>query len=120
MTSLVQYPNKLQGITYASPESPYTVRFVTGRSNKVIQGIRLDNFATEIIANYPNRVTVGETVITDPVSVRVRVSGAPDSRKAIKAVIEALSAQLTIWESESVYLGFQPTTAPTLPTFTAG
>lgn len=118
MTSLVQYPSKTAGITFATPESPYTLRVVTNRTSKVIQGVRLDNFATEVIANYPNRLAVGDNEITDPVSVRIRVSGTPDSRKAVRAMIEALSAQLVQWETESVYLGFQPETAPTLPVFT--
>lgn len=115
MPNLQVYRRDAKGITYATPTSPYTVRFKTNHSTKSLQGVRVDHFKTEVIANEPVNHDVSNVTITDPVSIRISVSGSNLSQARITEILTALSSQLVTWSNESAYLGFEPKTLPIIP-----
>lgn len=103
------------GVVYASTTKPdLTVRFRGAQQNKSLGSIATTNFLQEIIVNDHNEVTVGATTAKDPVSVRVRVSAAKESKTRVSALLAALATQLTVWDGEGVFQGFDPDTAPTI------
>lgn len=104
------------GSLFADPLKPSaTCRFKTTQSPKTIDGIRLNNYVTEIIFNDTSPVTAGEKTANDLLSVRVRVSGALESQARIKSILQSLAAQCDLWVVEDVLIGFEPTTAPINP-----
>jgi len=108
--------HQANGTIFADPADPdYTVRFKTTSSSKVISGVSLQNFVSEIIVNDTNHVVLGSTDVSDKLSIRLRISGSMDSRARLSEIIAALSAQLTTWDAENVYIGFEPTTLPSVP-----
>lgn len=115
-TNTKVYSRGANGILYADPANPgFTVRFKTSTTQKVIDGLRMDNFATEIIVNEAHIATVGTEQFSDPLSVRIRVSGAAVSMDRLKTVLSSIATQLTAWGTEDVLLGFEPTTVPVNP-----
>lgn len=101
------------GVTYSAPTEPdLTVRFKTVQSQKNVGGKTLTNFAHEIIINDANPVTVGSDTVNDQVSVRIRISGANESRARISEILAELAAKLVTWDGEDVFIGFEPVTAP--------
>lgn len=105
-----------EGPIYADPLKPdFTVRFKTTSAAKSLNGVRTENYITEIILNDSNSVTIGNVNAIDAVSVRLRVSGSAQSMTRVKAIVDNLGTQLAEWTDEKVLLGFNPTTAPTNP-----
>lgn len=103
------------GVTYADPAKPdTTVRFRFSSAVKQLNGVSVPNYATEIIMNDNNAVTVGSVSAQDAISVRVRVSGSLESKARLSQFIATLCAQLDIWDSENVMQGFRPSTAPVI------
>jgi hypothetical protein len=101
------------GVTYSAPTDPeLTVRFKTAVSSKSIGGISLQNYLSEIIMNDLHTVTVGSSTANDPISVRLRISGALESRTRVAEMLTELASRIATWESEDVFIGFEPTTAP--------
>lgn len=115
--SNMQLQQHLQdGSIWSDPVKPTaTCRFKTSRSPKSIDGVRVDNYVTEIIFNDTNAVTVGERPANDAVSIRIRVSGSVDSHTRVKAILLSLATQVDEWATENVLLGFEPKTAPINP-----
>lgn len=110
------YSRGANGILYADPTNPgFTVRFKTSTTQKVIDGLRMDNYATEIIVNEAYIATVGSEQFSDPLSIRIRVSGAAVSMARLKLVLGSVAAQLRTWGTEDVLLGFEPVTVPVNP-----
>lgn len=105
------------GVTYADPTKPdCTVRFRASSTTKVLNGVAIPNYATEIIINDQNSITVGSVSAQDPLSIRVRVSGALASKTRLRNLLTSLAAQLATWETENVIQGFRPSTAPVITT----
>jgi len=105
------------GVTYADPAKPdTTVRFRFTNTIKQLNGVSVPNYATEIIVNDNNPVTVGEVSAQDALSVRIRVSGTLSSKARLHLILDSLAAQLGAWEAENVMQGFRPSTAPVLLT----
>lgn len=103
------------GITYADPAKPdTTVRFRFSSTVKQLNGVSVPNYATEIIANDNNAVTVGEVSAQDALSVRVRVSGTLLSKGRLRDILTSIAAQCATWETENVMQGFRPATAPAI------
>lgn len=103
------------GVTYADPAKPdMTIRFRSSTIQKSLNGIQMPNYAVEIIANDNNSITVGSETCLDPISVRLRVSGAIQSKGRLRDIITSIAAQLGTWETENVMQGFAPTTAPAI------
>lgn len=103
------------GITYGNPSKPdTTVRFRFGSTSKVLNGVTVPNYATEIIVNDNNPVTVGGVSAQDALSIRLRVSGALESKARLRQLLSSLVDQLEQWETENVMQGFRPATAPIL------
>ena len=101
------------GITYADPAKPdMLVRFRYGTTSKVLNGVPVPNYATEIIANDNNSITVGGVAALDALSVRIRVSGSLSSKGRLRDILTSLAAKLATWETENVMQGFRPVTAP--------
>lgn len=104
------------GIVFADPSDPdLIVRFKNARSNKTLNGVSTTNYATEIICNDDNVVSIGGVSANDAVSVRIRISGSAASSTRIGVLLTALAAQLPVWQSEGAFVGFEPTTAPVIP-----
>jgi len=105
------------GVIYSDPAKPdLTVRFRNTSVNKTLNGIAVRNQLCEIIINDQNQVAVADGVYAnDAVSVRLRVSGATLSSARLAILIHALADQMTIWSTEHVFDGFNPTTAPVIP-----
>lgn len=103
------------GVTYAVPAKPdTTIRFRFTSAVKVLNGVSVPNYATELIVNDNNSVTVGGVSAIDALSVRLRVSGALESKARLRQLLLSIVAQLGTWETENVMQGFRPTTAPVL------
>lgn len=103
------------GVTYADPAKPdMTVRFRFANASKTLNGVPVANYACEIIYNDNNAVTVGGVSAKDAVSIRVRVSGALESKTRLSQLISSLAAQIHTWDTENVMQGFRPVTAPVL------
>lgn len=103
------------GVTYADPAKPdMTVRFRNSSVNKTLNGVVTPNYATEIIANDNNSITVGGQSALDALSVRIRVSGTLSSKARLRDILTSIAAQLPTWETENVMQGFRPSTAPAI------
>lgn len=103
------------GITYADPAKPdTTIRFRFGSSVKTLNGVAVPNYATEIIVNDNNSITVGDLSAQDALSIRLRVSGALASKTRLRQLLTSLAAQVGTWETENVMQGFRPGTAPVI------
>lgn len=103
------------GITYANPAKPdTTIRFRFSGSTKALNGVTVPNYASEIIVNDNNEVTVGDVTAQDALSLRLRVSGSLGSKARLRQLLLSLVAQLGTWETENVMQGFRPTTAPVI------
>lgn len=103
------------GVIYADPADPdLTVRFRNTSSVKNLNGTPVKNYTTEVIYNDSNTITVGAANAEDALSVRLRVSGASQSSARIRQLLLGLAAQVGTWETEKVFVGFAPTTAPTI------
>lgn len=103
------------GVTYADPAKPdCQVRFRFTSVNKSLSGVQVPNYATEIIVNDNNAVTVGGVAALDPLSVRVRVSGTLESKARLRDLLTSIAAQMSTWETENVMQGFRPATAPSI------
>lgn len=103
------------GITYADPAKPdTTVRFRFTNTVKQLNGVSVPNYATEIIANDNNSITVGGVSAQDALSVRVRVSGTLLSKARLRDILTSVAASMAQWETENVMQGFRPATAPAI------
>lgn len=104
------------GVIFVDPDHPtFQVRFKTVSARKSIDGLPLQNVATDIIVNDTNMLTVGAKTVGDPLSVRVRTSGATLSAARLAAILTSVAGQVSAWASEDVLLGFEPTTVPVNP-----
>jgi ubiquinone biosynthesis protein UbiJ len=113
LANLQLYSQQSNGVTYALPEDPdCTVRFKTSSSPKTLDGKRVINYVTEITMNDSHSLTLGDDVVDDALSVRLRVSGSAESMDRLEEMVDNLSSKLDAWISENVLLGFQPTTVP--------
>lgn len=105
------------GVTYADPAKPdCTVRFRFSSTVKALNGVSVPNYATEIIVNDNNAVTVGDVSAQDALSLRIRCSGSLGSKTRLRQLLTSLAAQLGQWETENVLQGFRPATAPVIIT----
>lgn len=105
------------GVTYADPAKPdTTVRFRFSSTVKQLNGVATPNYATEIIVNDNNPVTIGDVSAQDALSIRCRVSGTLMSKERLRQLLTSAAAQLGTWETENVMQGFRPTTAPVIIT----
>lgn len=101
------------GVTFSAPSDPeLSVRFKTNVSTKSIGGVTLQNYLNEIIINDLNLVTVGANSANDPISIRLRTSGALESRARMAELLTELAAKINTWEAEDVFIGFEPVTSP--------
>jgi len=101
------------GVTYADPAKPdMTVRFRFSTIQKSLNGVPVPNYAVEIIANDNNSIEVGGVSALDALSVRVRVSGTLPSKGRLRDILTSIAAGMAQWETENVFQGFAPVTAP--------
>lgn len=104
------------GTVYADPLKPSaSCRFKTTSAGKTVDGIRLQNYVTEVIFTDQNAVTSGGLTANDAVSVRIRVSGSLESHSRIKQILNSLATQVDEWGNENVFIGFEPSTKPFNP-----
>lgn len=103
------------GVVYADTSKPdLTVRFRGNSQGKTLAGVATTNFVQEIIFNDVNPVQVNGQDATDAVSVRLRTSGAKQSKARVKQILLSMAAQVDNWEAEGVFEGFDPETAPVI------
>lgn len=103
------------GITYADPAKPdSTVRFRFSSTVKQLNGVSIPNYATEVIVNDNNSITIGSVSAQDALSIRVRISGTLLSKGRLRDLLTSIAAQLGTWETENVMQGFRPATAPAI------
>lgn len=116
MSNTQVFKRDATGTTFVDPTRPtFSVRFKTVSARKSIDGLPLQNVATDIIINDTHMVTVGDKTIGDPLSIRVRTSGATVSVNRLQAILLSIATQLDEWSTENVLLGFEPTTLPVNP-----
>jgi len=116
MATLQLLKTEPTGLVFSDPAVPgLTIRFRNTSSMKTLNGVSVKNLMAEIICNDANSVTVGGVAAIDPVSIRIRVSGAAESATRIGVLLEALRDQIDNWNSEHFFQGFNPTTAPVVP-----
>lgn len=103
------------GVTYADPVDPnMTVRFRNSATVKSLSGVPVENYATEIIYNDDNAITVSGVAAQDAVSIRLRVSATKESAVRVKQILTSMAAQLDEWADEAVFVGFQPESIPVI------
>lgn len=113
INTLQLYSQQPNGVTFCDPARPdFVVRFKTTSAQKVIDGMKVQNYITEITANDNNVVTVGTVNASDALSVRMRASGSLLSIPRLKQMLLDLAGNLDAWGDENVLIGFKPTTAP--------
>lgn len=116
MSTLKLLSQDATGVTYADPsDRNCTVRFKSTSASKSLNGVAATNYSTEIIYNDGVDVVVGGVNAVDALSVRLRTSGADVSKVRLKAILLSLAAQVDEWETEGVFAGFPPVTAPVIP-----
>lgn len=103
------------GVVYADPSDPtLVVRFRSTSSPKSLNGVATKNHLTEVIYNVDNDVSINGVSAKDAVSVRIRTSGAYQSKARIKQLLVSAAAQVDDWADEDVFVGFNPVTAPAI------
>lgn len=116
MSNTKVFKRDSNGVTFVDPENPtFSVRFKTVSARKSIDGLPLQNVACDIIVNDTNMVTIGGKTVGDPLSIRVRTSGASVSQVRLVSVLTSVASQLAAWAGEDVLLGFEPVTVPVNP-----
>lgn len=116
MSTLKALSTDATGVTYADPsDRNCTVRFKNTSTSKSLNGVPVTNYGTEIIINDGVDVTVGGVAAVDALSVRLRTSGAAESGARLREILLALAAQVGQWDTEGVFVGFPPQTAPVIP-----
>lgn len=116
MSTLKLLSTDATGVTYADPsDRNCTVRFKSNSASKSLNGVPVANYGTEIIINDGVDVSVGGVAAVDALSVRIRASGTAESGPRLRVILLALAAQLGQWETEGVFVGFPPATAPVIP-----
>lgn len=117
MSTLKVLSQDASGVTYADPsDRNCTVRFKSTTSKKSLNGVPTENYATEIIYNDDVGVVVAGVNASDALSVRLRTSGAAASAARLKEILLSMASQLDNWETEGVFVGFPPVTAPVITT----
>lgn len=108
------YSQQSNGVTYADPLNPnMTVRFKTTSAPKMLDGMRTQNYVTEIVSNDIHNVTIGSVTVPDALSVRIRVSGSVQSHARLARMLRDLAVKFdTAWASENILVGFPPSTPP--------
>lgn len=113
VNTLQLYSQQPNGVTYCDPSDPdMIVRFKTTSAPKVIDGQRVINYITEITANDNYSVTIGDKVVVDALSARIRTSGSLHSKERLVQLLLDLAGKVAAWETENVFLGFNPVTPP--------
>lgn len=103
------------GTVYADSSKPdLTVRFKGSKNPKSVSGVGTTNYIQEIIYNDNNPVLIGGVTVKDPISLRIRTSGAIESKARIAVLLASAASQLDDWSDEDVFVGFAPTTAPVI------
>lgn len=103
----------VNGITYSNPTLPdYIKRIKHTSGRKTIDGTALNNVITEYICNGLAKYKVGDKTISEPVSVRLRVSGSTQAEAVVKAMIISLASDTAKLVEEKVFTGFEPVTPP--------
>lgn len=97
-------------VTYANPANiGDTLKVTTEVKQKSVSGVSLANVSNTFVSGTTNKITVAGTEIADANSVRVYISGSPQSSAALKArfmdvVVPAVTAAL----DGDCQLGFVP------------
>lgn len=112
--TLKLHSQQSNGVTYADPLDPdFTVRIKTTSSVKMLDGQRTTNYVTEVIVNDNHDVTIGDKIVPDALSVRIRTSGSVEGQARLKQMLSDVFGVVDpAWLGEDVLLGFQPTTPP--------
>lgn len=105
--------------TFAAPSDPdQTVRFKTVQSMKNLNGVRVQNAATDIIFANMVPVEIRQVSATDTLSCRIRISGTTAANTSKSQLLKHAATQLLKWADEGVMDGFEPTTTPVVLTST--
>lgn len=116
MSSMKELRGDATGKTYADPTDPdSTCRFKQTSAKKSLDGHSVTNQVTEVIYNELNEITIGSSTVSDPISVRVKVSASHHSEARVKEIISAFSGDSATWSTDGVWVGFTPTNPPTVP-----
>jgi hypothetical protein len=101
------------GYTYANlSKLSHTYRFKTTSSNKSLNGRGVLNNVVEIILNDSHDITIGDAIVQDPLSVRLKISGSYLSKDRKVELVNSLISTLSAWADEGVFEGFEPSTLP--------
>lgn len=116
MSTLKVLRNETHGVVFADQAAPdLTVRFRTTTASKVLNKMPVKNYVTEIVYNDDNNITIAGVSAIDALSLRIRVSGTAESETRLGELLGAVAAQLLTWQSEGVFKGFAPVSAPVIP-----
>jgi filamentous hemagglutinin family protein len=115
--AFVEYSRDGNSVYYRDPADLNTILRVKGSSSQKIlgDGVPVENVITEVIITDSNGITVDSQNVTDPVSVRVRVSGATGSSTRLIELIDLFVNSWADWKTENVVTGFRPSTVPSFP-----
>lgn len=113
---LQKFRQDAQSVTYKDPLDPkYTFRDKSTSAPKTIDGIRATNLVKEFIVNDSPRVASDLTseLFADPISVRLKLSGSPNSVAHVARIVADLNDQVQTWlTAENAMLGFELVTVP--------
>lgn len=120
MPAMKLYRQEINGQIFRDPtDLDLSLRFKATTSQKTVDGVRANNNVLEIIANDVHTVLSDisqDKTIADPLSVRIKLSGSPNSRARLVEIFTAIAAQLEVWVAdENAMEGFPVLTVPVIP-----
>lgn len=120
MPAMKLYRQELNGQIFRDPSDlDLSLRIKATTSQKTVDGVRANNNVLEIIANdvhvVPSDIMQKEN-LADPLSVRIKLSGSPNSHARLAQIFTAIAAQLPVWVTdENAMEGFPVITVPVIP-----
>lgn len=99
-----------RSFTFADPSNARnTLRVIVDRSDKTMNGIKLQNVSSQFISNKQGRVVDGDNVANDALSLRLSISGSTASASEIAQMWADLKANVDLAIAD-VTSGFPVTT----------
>lgn len=116
MSKNTQLHNRSAGVvTYAVPDQPSDfVRVKTLTKRKTLESVPLQNYRGEYIFNKVVNLEKNGKILSEPLSVRVVVSGSAESQNAMKQMVNDCLPQVVNMVENNSNLGFELSSNPTI------
>lgn len=118
-STLALFRREDAGNVYRDPANPsFQVRIKATSQQKTVDAIRSTNLVQEIIVTdaFQTASDINGESFADPLSVRIKLSGSPNSVPRLAQILHSVADQAELWmTSEHSMLGFEITTMPINP-----